>query len=327
MLRSVVSRTSSLVRNAFSPGMDVTRRVFAKIYHFKEEYPELAKHIHPDSMKLFNAEYVDSSAIVKWTCPKGPDHVWESDLASRIRSYKRRGTCGIGVAVLRVVVCACCSGRHISVTNCLATRYPAIAKEWDKERNGALKPEELTCYSTRSVWWTCPKNPDHHYLMPPSERVLNHSMCPFCNQSSVTEATCLEKLNPALAAQWSSDQNGTLTPKDVGVDYAGKVWWVCPANPNHHWRASVRFRVQHGATCPICKKKRNEGGILSELNPALAKEWDFEKNGKLHPEDVSTQSAMAVWWKCKHGVEWKQSVYERQKAFLRGTPVSLALDE
>ncbi|OAO17953.1 G1/S-specific cyclin-E1 [Blastocystis sp. ATCC 50177/Nand II] len=37
--------------------MDVTRRFFAKIYHFKEEYPELAKHIHPDSMKLFNAEY------------------------------------------------------------------------------------------------------------------------------------------------------------------------------------------------------------------------------------------------------------------------------
>ena len=93
MLRSVASRATPLVRNTFNPFMGVTRRFFSKIYHFKEEYPELAKHIHPDSVKLFDAEYVDSSAIVKWMCPKGPDHVWESDLASRIRSYKRRGTC------------------------------------------------------------------------------------------------------------------------------------------------------------------------------------------------------------------------------------------
>ena len=158
--------------------------------------------------------------------------------------------------------------------------------------------------------------------MPPSERVMNHGGCPFCNQSYITKETSLSTLDPVLASQWSLERNAILTPNDVGLEYTGKVWWVCPVNPNHQWRASVRFRAQHNAGCPICKRKRNEGGILSELNPALAKEWSFEKNGKLRPEDVSTQSAVAVWWKCEHGVEWKQSVYDRQQAFLRGMRLS-----
>lgn len=83
------------MQSGFGAAGGVSKRWFAKIYHFKENYPELYNHIHPDSLKLFNAESVESSTIVKWVCPKGPDHIWESDLASRIRSFKRRGTCRV----------------------------------------------------------------------------------------------------------------------------------------------------------------------------------------------------------------------------------------
>jgi len=52
---------------------------------------------------------------------------------------------------------------------------------------------------------------------------------------------------------------------------------------------------------------------LLSVNPSLAKEWDYEKNGKLTPSDVTPGSNKKVWWKCKNGHEWQASVYTRNK--------------
>ena len=84
------------VKRAFSSfqiGIGGMKLFFSKICNFKSKYPVLYSHVHPDYRKLVDREYVDSSTIVKWVCDKGPDHVWESDLASRIRYFKRRNDC------------------------------------------------------------------------------------------------------------------------------------------------------------------------------------------------------------------------------------------
>ena len=75
-------------------------RAFSKIYNFKEKYPILYSHIHPDSLPLVNKECIDSKTVVKWFCPKGPDHVWESDIALRIRSLKRRKECSSSLSLI-----------------------------------------------------------------------------------------------------------------------------------------------------------------------------------------------------------------------------------
>lgn len=74
-------------------GANILRRCFSKIYSFKSKYPILYEHVHPDSKHLFDGEFVDSKTIVKWMCNKGPDHVWDCDIASRVRSFKRRNDC------------------------------------------------------------------------------------------------------------------------------------------------------------------------------------------------------------------------------------------
>ena len=38
-----------------------------------------------------------------------------------------------------------------------------------------------------------------------------------------------------------------------------------------------------------------------EENPALAAEWDYEKNGDLRPEDFTGGSNRKVWWRCEKG--------------------------
>ena len=44
---------------------------------------------------------------------------------------------------------------------------------------------------------------------------------------------------------------------------------------------------------------------LVSLYPEIAKEWNYEKNGNLNPEQISPKSSKKVWWKCsKCGREW-----------------------
>ena len=45
------------------------------------------------SLPLFEKPFVGSKQKVKWVCDKGPDHVWESELGSKISSYNHAHKC------------------------------------------------------------------------------------------------------------------------------------------------------------------------------------------------------------------------------------------
>ena len=57
---------------------------------------------------------------------------------------------------------------------------------------------------------------------------------------------------------------------------------------------------------------------LETLNPTLAKEWNYEKNSGLKPEDVMPNSSKKVWWKCQNGHEWQATINNRSNG--RGCP-------
>ena len=48
-------------------------------------------------------------------------------------------------------------------------------------------------------------------------------------------------------------------------------------------------------------------------NIILMKEWNYEKNGDLNPEDFTVGSAKKVWWKCAKGHEWQATIANRSK--------------
>ena len=44
----------------------------------------------------------------------------------------------------------------------------------------------------------------------------------------------------------------------------------------------------------------------------IAIDWDYDKNGKLNPEDINYQQNMSVWWKCHTcGNQWQTAVQHR----------------
>ena len=53
---------------------------------------------------------------------------------------------------------------------------------------------------------------------------------------------------------------------------------------------------------------------LQTLRPEIIEEWDFKKNIKIKPTQVTIGSSKKVWWKCNScGNEWEAPIYSRTK--------------
>lgn len=118
--------------------------------------------------------------------------------------------------------------------------------------------------------------------------------------------------------EWNYEKNGKLKPEFFTAFSGKKVWWKC--SKGHEWEAAINNR-RAGHNCPYCSNQRLLPGYndLETTHPELAKEWNYEKNFPLTPQDFITGSNKLVWWKCSKGHEWKASISNRIKgASLRG---------
>ena len=116
--------------------------------------------------------------------------------------------------------------------------------------------------------------------------------------------------NPALAEEWNYQRNGNLKPEHLLASSGKKVWWKCPKG--HEWQAVIYSR-SNGNGCPICSNKQvlKRYNDLATINPKLAKEWNYERNSALTPEEFTANSNKKVWWKCDKGHEWQATIASR----------------
>ena len=122
-----------------------------------------------------------------------------------------------------------------------------IAKEWNYERNGNLKPQNLMPNSNKKVWWKCSKG--HEWEAKIYHR-NNGSGCPYCSgRYAVKGENDLQTVNPILAKEWNYEKNNGLTPTDVLPNSNKKVWWKC--SEGHEWEAVIGNRNK-GNGCPYC---------------------------------------------------------------------------
>lgn len=193
----------------------------------------------------------------------------------------------------------------------LCTLRPDLAEEWDYERNGTFKPEMVTVFSGKRVWWKC-KKCGQSWKSPVSTRA-NGSGCPYdAGKLPIPGKTDLATLRPDLAEVWDYERNGSLTPEMVTVSSGKKVWWICK-NCGQSWPATIDNRVR-GSGCPYDGGKLPIPGKtdLATLRPDLAEEWDFEQNSYLTPEMVTSSSHKRVFWKCDIcGQRWKSAIDSR----------------
>ena len=270
-----------------------------------ELFPEIAKQWNYEkngSLEPHNFT-PGSGRKVWWRCENG--HEWEATIGSR--------TQGIG--------CPYCSGRRaIKGVNDLLTLKPEIAAEWDYEKNAPLTPDQVTVKSNKRVWWKCSKC-QHEWQSSAANR--DQQNCKLCNaklagckkSAKAVKRNNFAEKKPDMAKQWHPTKNGNTTPNDVSCGTSKQIWWIC--EKGHEWQSSISNRVKDNLGCPYCGNQK----VLVGYNdfptqfPEIAKEWNYEKNGGLLPENFVSGSGKKVWWKCKKcGYEWEQKIINRTRA-------------
>ena len=206
--------------------------------------------------------------------------------------------------------CPSCAGKIvIPKTNDLLTLFPHIAAEWDYERN-TLKPDQIMPGSHKTVWWKCKSG--HHWRAIVANRTYLDRGCPYCNgRVPIVGENDLETLFPEISKEWDMSKNNGHMPNEFLPQSNKKIWWIC--NQGHSYQSVISDRTNNGAGCPFCANKKVLIGFndIAFTNPEVAKEWDYEKNGKLLPQNVTAGSDKTVWWKCSQGHSWRAKIFSR----------------
>ena len=188
-------------------------------------HPALSKQWHPTkngALLPSNVPYGSSNKF--WfLCEKG--HSFDAKLYNVTGTNKRW--------------CPYCSNQKGGYGNSLLDKYPDIAKQWNYNLN-EKGPDAYVATSNKKVWWTCEKGHDWDATI--DKRVGNGSGCVYCANLKVGYGNSLADMRPDIAKHWFYGGNKGLTPKDVVVGSATRVWWKCDNGHIHKARVVAKTR-------------------------------------------------------------------------------------
>ena len=110
---------------------------------------------------------------------------------------------------------------------------------------------------------------------------------------------CKQNNKLFLLDEWDFALNKKL-PSEILPGSHELINWIC--KDKHHFKAPIKDRIR-GRGCPYCANKKVLVGFndFKTFYPDLAKEWDYDKNFPLKPEDILPHSNKQFYWKCKNG--------------------------
>ncbi len=227
--------------------------------------------------------------------------------------------------------CPYCSNRRVlSGYNDLATCNPELLKEWDYDLNTGISPKDFVPGSTKHVHWIC-SNCGNKWVTDIRHRAYRKTGCPVCSESKRAQSRHeleLAKRGPLtdriLLLDFDYEANYPKTPNDFTRSADVMVHWKCH-KCGYKWASEVNNRA-NGRGCPACSNKAVYKGHndLATTHPELAKEWNYGKNGKLTPSDVTFGYGKKVWWICPVGHEYQASVNKRTSGNGTNCPICAA---
>jgi len=189
--------------------------------------------------------------------------------------------------------------------------HPHLIKEWHPTLN-ALTPDNIAAGGKHIIWWIG-KLCGHIWDANIRNRAVKNHGCPYCsNQRLLVDYNDMATTHPVLAQEWHPLLNGELTPRDIQAGTARKVWWY-REQCGHSWESAVNKRAGAGAGCHVCTNRVVALGVndFATLFPELSLEWD--DCNILKPHEVTKGNRTVIWWKCKSGHRWEQSISTRAK--------------
>lgn len=229
-----------------------------------------------------------------WNCKQG--HFWQAVVSSRTKQ-------GSG--------CPYCSGLKATKQNNITVSHPELLREWHPTKNEGVYPNQLTSGSDKRINWIC-KN-GHEWVTSVYERAKRKTGCIKCPRNLKVRKNNLTETHPHLLQEWCFEKNTSITPLNVVFGSKVQAWWRCKRG--HEWKTSINHRTVKLTGCPYCcGKKVTADNNLSITHPDLAKEWNYDKNNEIRPQDVTFGVGKKYWWKCSNGHEWQATPNNRSNA-------------
>jgi hypothetical protein len=189
-------------------------------------------------------------------------------------------------------------------------KYPKIAAEFHMIRNKDLRPEQITPFSNKKVWWLAKCG--HEWEMRVIDRTQRGHSCPYCTERRGSKNSRPLSQFTELVPQWHAEKNPGLSPVDLTSGSQKKAWWKC--EKGHEWVATVASRTS-GRGCPYCAgQKVSLEKSLGTVRPDLLLQWDFERNQGMTSYDVLPGSGKKAWWICVRGHRWLATIKNRVKS-------------
>ncbi len=198
----------------------------------------------------------------------------------------------------------------VDIEHSFGNQNPEVAAMWDEEANGNLTPYMFTSGSNYPATWKCPicgetwKSPIASIV---SRKVKSCKKCSMKeNGKTITKLKTakygsLAERSKILLNQWDFDENGSLSPYEIPLNYSFNVAWKCD-KCGYKWTSSPnsRVRVDKVAGCPHCTGRVAMPGVddLETLYPDIAKEWDYEKNKDTCPSQIRPHANKKYHWIC-----------------------------
>ncbi|MEG4583336.1 zinc-ribbon domain-containing protein [Microcoleus sp. MON1_C5] len=225
----------------------------------------------------------------------------------------------------------------------LAVLYPErVAKLWDYEKNGDIKPEDIAAGSTSQfIWLKCPLD-GHSWEKRPNDIKTSWdrgtSGCRKCagKKKKAEKQPSLIEVYPELIRQyWNRPKNSeiNLDPVTLSLGSGKKAWFKCPHDGNE-WQAIVATIINQqwskgNAGCRVCngthERKRGEWGkakpIGIQFPDEVAKYWFYEANNELglDPMKLTIGSSKEAFFKCPiDGYEWVAPLSQIKLSWKRG---------
>ncbi|KAL3140398.1 hypothetical protein ABBQ38_004658 [Trebouxia sp. C0009 RCD-2024] len=249
-----------------------------------------------------------SNRKVLWACdqcPQGHRHSWSALVNTR--------SGGSG--------CPQCSGYAVCKHNCLASKAPLVAAQWDYEANTGT-PDDVVAQCKQKFGWHCHEC-GCKWSASPNSRVTKRKMsgCPQCAKKSrsnkrIRHPTFAECKHPLLV-EWDHERNAARgnSPDNTKLKSAKQIFWVCtkcPAGQEHSWSTQPCDRTSRRQTgCPYCAGMNAcRCNSLQALYPDTAAEWDHGKNHS-QPSDYPASSAYLAWWCSPQRGTWQATINSR----------------
>ncbi len=197
-----------------------------------------------------------------------------------------------------------------------------MAKEFDidSDSNISIDILDITQGSAIPLIWKCSNG--HLWKSSVVARLKDNRSCNICQS--------LGFRFPNLLKEWNYSKNSELDPNLIHAGTTQKAWWKCELG--HEWYSRIADRTsKHKSNCPTCGRKiaaENtrlakliKSGSLKDHYPEVAKQWNFDLNTNLTPNDISSNSGISVWWTCDCGNTFKQSPDYLVSLFRRGSAI------